>query len=142
MFNVKNNKSKRILSIFSLVFLIVAVVAALVLVRQNQDIREDAAGGCKFIDDAKECRTSCGLPKNGKQYKCKMIKGKCAESGKLCGESGYESLRFCPNGSSCSIEELKYSHKCKSPDHDIIWNCCPLGLTFADDDKGCVIPLP
>ena len=68
-----------------LVFLVVAVLAGIILVQQNQDIREEAATGCQYKTNCEGCG---GTKSNGQSFKCKLIKGKCAESGELCDGGG------------------------------------------------------
>ena len=105
MASLKINKKKKVVSIVSLVFLIVAVLAGIVLVQQNQNIREDAAGGCKFITDRGECTSSCGMVKpNGSVYKCKWDNrtGSCRDGNNLCDSGGGGGALTCAQlGGSC-----------------------------------------
>jgi len=82
------NQKRKVLSIVGLVFLIVAVLAGIVLVQQNQDIREDAAGGCKFQTDRASCEGLCVPKSNGESYKCRWGKSGCVETSNQCGGGG------------------------------------------------------
>lgn len=98
------NKKKRILSIVGLIFLIVAVFAGIVLVQENQDIREDAATGCKFITNVKDCKGACGAAKsNGNRFECRWDtkNDKCEETSKKCGGQGQGSVTCSQLGGTC-----------------------------------------
>ncbi len=89
------NQKKRVLSIVGLVFLIVAVFAGIVLVQENQDIREDAAGGCKYQTDRASCEGSCVPKSNGESYKCRWGKNGCVETSNQCGGGGGGAATTC-----------------------------------------------
>lgn len=96
------NQKKRVLSVVGLVFLIVAVFAGIVLVQQNQDIREDAAGGCKYQTDRASCESSCVPKSNGESYSCRWGKSGCVETSNLCGGGQGQGSSTCSQlGGTC-----------------------------------------
>lgn len=86
-----SKKGGKFLIIFSLVILVIGLLAGIILVKQNQDIGEKAAAGCKYNYDRKSCANACSTSKqNGKFYKCKwnIKQDKCGESTKECDSGG------------------------------------------------------
>ncbi|KKP47639.1 MAG: hypothetical protein UR39_C0003G0041 [Candidatus Woesebacteria bacterium GW2011_GWA1_33_30] len=67
---------KKIFSIVGLIFLIVAVLVGLYLVKQNQNIEEEAAAGCKYNYDRESCANACSTSKKtGKSINVNGISG-------------------------------------------------------------------
>jgi len=145
--NKNKNKNKKILSIIGLVFLIVAVFAGIVLVQENQDIREDAAGiKCSNIKDMRSCEGTCGPTKsNGQSFECRWGKNGCVETSKLCNGGGGASLsavcsgqcaETCSGGTTATMSrDCMNQYPAKY--------CCVVNPTFPlPSDAGGAGPIP
>lgn len=85
----KFGSGKVIATILGLFLLVGGLGAGTMLVQQNQDIREQAAGGCGSNTTSSACGKSCSpVKKDGNSYECKWIDGECKESSKECGDGG------------------------------------------------------
>jgi len=82
-FKTKISKTK-FLKVVGLIILIVSFIVGLVLVKENQDIRENASvGGCKYSSDRKSCLATCSYT-SGNKCRWDLGNNKCEEGNKPC----------------------------------------------------------
>jgi len=100
---------KVIATILGLFLLVGGVGAGVMLTQQNQDIREQASGGCSSNTSRSSCESSCGSPKaDGKTYTCRWSteQGACKESGNVCTNgTGEDNSREEITGGNCGATQ-------------------------------------
>lgn len=136
-------KGFKLSSVIGLVLLIAAVIAGLYLVRQNQNIEEDAAGlGCRSYNNDKDaCNSSCGgFKKDGSSYKCRFGKNGCVETSQKCtgGGGGGTVNTTCANlgnGAKCvGNSETCLGAKIKTTD---CFDYCCISQNELPSETGC-----
>lgn len=137
----KKMKGKLVFKLVFVVVVVFAIIAGIILIKQNQNINENAAGiGCKNANSAKGCSTTCSPPKGKKDqsFKCRWTKnGECVESGKLCEARtivtkwcGFEPLSVPAGQCGFSGVAVQGSSPCSFKDDKgnyVVLYCCPSG---------------
>lgn len=138
--NHKKNNT-RLIPLLSLVLLSLLLFIGLLMMKQNQDISTDAAGGCSTYTKVGECVASCSPLKNNKSYACKWnsIRGKCYDGPNLCrsytAPNCNEDL-LSARPKSCRIGDLVGSkYECRMSTTQKMLRCCDAGYVIKYDSS-------
>lgn len=139
-------KNKKLLIV--LVVALLALTAGIILVRQNQDMREDASGlGCKDNTSAAQCRSACsqkiGTGKNNLAYHCRWTKdGKCVKTNKKCDMKDEYLADYCLPTSSCDFSGnyVYGGATCLTKSQNKKIYCCYNGRKYDKKTQSCILP--